>query len=79
MFPKFSLKHDCDQHVWRVFVVCFGRREEVREAPGLQSRVTSAEKPLGGPRTLLEESVLKSLSAPVSLWLKLALRDKRVV
>ena len=79
MFPKFSLKHDCDQHVWRVFVVCFGRREEVREAPGLQSRVTSAEKPLGVLRTFLEESVLKSLSGPVSLWLKLALRDKRVV
>ena len=79
MFPKFSLKHDCDQHVWRVFSVCFGLREEVREAPGLQSRIASAEKPLGVPRTLLEESVPKSLSAPVSLWLKLALRDKRVV
>ena len=48
----------------------FGLREEVREAPGLQSRVASAEKPLGVRRTFLEESVLKSLSAPVSLWLK---------
>ena len=57
----------------------FGLREEVRETPGLQSRVASAEKPLGVCRTFLEESVLKSLPAPVSLWLKLALRDKRVV
>ena len=60
-----SLKHD-----FVISMSVFGLREEVREALGLQSRVASAEKPLGVHRTFLEESVLKSLSAPVSLWLK---------
>ena len=40
--------------------------------------VTSIEKPLGVFKTCLE-GVLKSQASPVSLWLKTALRDKRVV
>eukprot|EP00439_Symbiodinium_sp_Y106_P024913 s4279_g3.t1 len=76
--PQISLEHDYNQLALRVFAVCLGLREEVREAPGLQSRVTSLEKMLGVFKTCLAR-VLKSLASPVSLWLKLALRDKRVV